>query len=257
MESEPLTNDSPTSEDEGNDAEDSPQEEDTEQDSRKTLRERIDGARQKVTKARGKTKEAVARTAPARKKISDAREAVDPRNITSRRWGFLWAVVASWVLGPQFFVACWDRLTAFFGQHQMMSGPDAMAFDLGHGPGRWFRDVVGRHWENGQMAHLVVCAAFGIVPLLLIACANTWKKYSRWFIGVAILGPAVYVTGVSYAGWSLTWEDIYLVTLFGSTWYCTVWVIEKKEPSFTRFLLMIPLASVVSGILLYSPGAVW
>lgn len=261
-EDEPLPVDSPTFSEKRNDQEPEEIEQDPQEEKqKKTLRERVADAREKVTKARGKVKEGTAkvakRTEPARKKVSDAREEVDPRNLTSRRWSFLWATLAAWLIGPQFLIAIWDRACDLFGQETLMSGPDAMGFGVLHGPGRWFRDQVALHWEGGSMGHLLVCAAFGVVPLILMACANAWPGYGRWFLGVAILGPVVYLIGVSYAGWTLTMTDFYLVTLFGSAWYCTVWLREKKDPGLPRLLLMIPLASVVSGALLYSPGAVW
>lgn len=211
--------------------------------------------RDRVTSTRDGVREGVEGTEPVPGKVPQVREHIDPRNFTSIRWSFLWATAASWAIGPQFLVALWDRTMRTFGQNQMMSGPEPMDFGLLNGPGRWFRDQVGHHWENGSMEYILVCAAFGIVPLILVAAANTWSNHARLLLGAAILGPVVYMIGVSYLGWTLTVGDLYLVTLFALAWYCTWWFIEKKEPSFTRFLLMIPLASVISGALLYSPGA--
>lgn len=257
-ESKVHTSDSPTFSENGNPQEEGESGQDhgpegSRENVRKTLGARLSLTKEKISKVRDKAAE---KTTPVRRRAADAREEVDPRNFTSRRWGFLWATTASWLVGPQFVVAVWDRAVSLCGQEIMMSGPRAMGFGFLHGPGRWFRDQVALHWETGTMGHLIACAAFGIIPLVLMAASNTWSQYARWFLGAAILGPCVYVIGVSYAGWVMTWTDFYLVTLFGSAWYCTV-RLREMEPGFRRFMMTIPLASVVSGALLYSPGAVW
>lgn len=277
-ESEPHTNNSPTFSEEGNPREggESVQDHDPqdpqENSEKRTLKGHFSAAREKIGSVRrkrepessdeeeempGESGEKDQETRTIRSKIADARKEIDPRNLTSRRWSFLWATAAAWLVGPRFLIAVWDRAVRVFGQSQMMSGPQPMGFGLLHGPGRWFRDQVALHWENGSMGHLVLCAAFGIIHLVLIAAANTWGHYARWLLGTAILGPCVYMIGVSYAGWVLTWTDFYLVALFSSAWYCAVRLKDTKERGFVRFVLMVPLASVVSGLLLYSPGAVW
>lgn len=226
-------------------------EEDVESEETKSLRERLTYVRQRTRDARGRFTE---KTAPAREKIDRAREAVNPATIHAKRWSFVWAAGASWLIGPQFLIALYDHVVRILGQDQMMSGPQPMGWGILHGPGRWMRDVTADAWENDGMIRLVICAAFGIIPLLLIAASNTWKHHSKWLLGVAILGPAVYVVGVSYTNWTLTWQDIYLVGIFSAAWYCTIWA-REQGPGFVRFLLLIPLASVVTGFLLYSPGA--
>lgn len=172
------------------------------------------------------------------------------------RWNFLWAFAISWTIGPHTLIAIWDRIALFIREPQLMSSDEPLEFRILNGPGRWFRDTVGQHWEDGTFDRIILCAAFGVIPLMLIGAANSWPQHGKWFLRTAILGPCVYVVGIAYAGWTLTWQDIYLVTLFATAAYCSVWLQKFKETGPRRCLLLVPIVSVLSG-LLYAPGAAW
>lgn len=221
------------------------------------LRQRAEALKARTAKAKASAVKAKAgagkKTGRIAKRVRPARDAV-AASVTNKRWGFLWAAGASWLIGPQTLVAAWDRIVLIFGMERYASGEEPMGWGLLHGPGRWFRDQVAANEENGTMLHLLACAAFGVVPLLVLAAHREWPQYGKWLLGLLVGAPALYLIGVSYWGWPLTWTDIYVAGLFASAWYCTVWAKSKDEGIF-RFLLMIPLASVVSGALLYSPGA--
>jgi hypothetical protein len=137
------------------------------------------------------------------------------------------------------------------GQPHLMSGSQPRSFGFMHGSGRWFRDVVAAAWENGHVGTVTLWAAFGLlVPIAAQILPRKWKV-------LFVVGPfSIYATGVSYADWSLNWTVMGVALLSACAWY-GMWAARKRETGFIRFLLLIPIASVVTGICLYSPGAVF
>lgn len=215
------------------------------------------GLRQRLAEAKARKdalrKQVSEKTALVSARIKPVRDTV-ASSLERKRWSFLWAMCFSWLIGIQFLVALWDRVMLIIELPQLVSGSHPMGFGLLHGPGRWFRDTLADHWENGGMGRLLLAAVCGIAPLLLAAAHGEKKKLGRLYFYGLLAVPTFYLIGVSYWGWPLEWTDIYVACLSGTAWYCTLWA-KEKEPGFTRMLLMVPLASVVSGALAYSPGA--
>ena len=108
-----------------------------------------------------------------------------------------------------------------------------------------------------------------------------------WLTRLAYLVPIVYLVGISYPGvitslfgspWTLEWWQIYTMGLFCTAYYFTMWAFDRIEkmhaerktmteeerekennfgPGIFHAILMMPLASIVTGVLLYAPGAAW
>lgn len=171
-------------------------------------------------------------------------------------WSMLWSFIICWSIGPQFFIALWDRVMKITGHHQLISGDEPMGFGLMNGPGIWFRDTVGTHWETGTMGRLFLCAAFGIIPLAFYGASREWTKYRTLFRACAIIPVCVFLLGISYAQWEMTYEDLYIVTLFATAFYCFAWFQEIKYPGMKRCLVFVPIASVLSGFM-YASNAVF
>jgi hypothetical protein len=214
------------------------------------LRQRIEEMKQRAAKAK---EQARAAQAVLKEKTNPVRTTLGTQ-MSRKRWSFVWAMATSWLIGPQFLLALWDRLILIADRPELLSGDQPMNWGLLHGPGRWFRDALADHWEHGNTGRLLLAAVCGIAPLLLAAAHGENRKLGRLYFYGLLAVPVLYLIGVSYWSWPLAWTDIYMAMLAGTAWYCTLWA-KEKEPGLTRMLLMVPLASVVSGILAYSPGA--
>lgn len=109
----------------------------------------------------------------------------------------------------------------------------------------------------------------------------------RWMTRAAYLVPVLFFVGVSYPEqvtwmfgepWTLEWWQIWVAALFCTAYYFTMWVFDRIErlhrsmaemseeekekaralgPGLFHVILVTPLASIVTGALLYAPGAAW
>lgn len=197
------------------------------------------------------------RTAPTRRVIGSAVHAVSPGS--SGRWSFLWSMGTAWSVSIQSLVALYDRVVSFVGAPQAMSGPKAMGWHLFEGPGHWFRDALQASWEAGQAERLFFLAAIGVVPLVVAQFAerithNGLRKAAGW-IGYGL--PVFWICSHSYfdSFGFRTWDELYLTGLAAAAWWGFNVSRSEGTTDFQKFLLRIPLASVICGVIAYSPGA--
>lgn len=197
------------------------------------------------------------KTAPTRRVIGSAAHAVSPAS--SGRWSFLWSMGAAWSVSVQSLVALYDRAVSFIGAPQLMSGPQAMGWHLFEGPGHWFRDALQASWEAGQAERLFFLAAIGVVPLAVAQFAERitrdgLRKAAGW-IGYGL--PVFWICSHSYIdsfGFR-SWDELYLTGLAAAAWWGFNVSRAEDVTDFQKFLLRIPLASVMCGVVAYSPGA--
>jgi hypothetical protein len=208
----------------------------------------------KTTAAAQKTGAA---TAPARATLRKAASAVSPAN--SGRWSFVWSMGAAWTLSFQTLIAVYDRAVSLIGAPQLMSGPQAMGWHLFEGPGHWFRDTLEYSWETGAAPRLFFLAAIGVLPIVVAQFAekitsHTLRKIAR-LAGYGF--PFIWACSHSYIdsfGFR-TWDELYLSGLAASAWYFLTCSFGEDVTDFQKFIRRIPLASVVCGLIAYSPGA--
>lgn len=188
---------------------------------------------------------------------------------------FMISSVVSWAIGPQILLAAYERIRF---------GTSTTDWGLLHGPGRWFRDTVGMAHETGRMGALIWAIILGLTPMIFMgvrnmaACHVAQGAYRgrlsslaiRWLTRAAYLVPVVYFTGVAYpesvtalfgAPWVLDWWQIYVMGLFCTAYYCTMWALDRIEKGlglgYFHVILMVPVASIVTGALRYGPDAAW
>jgi hypothetical protein len=229
-----------------------------------------DKVKVKASDASAKAGAAYTKTASTREKINKVKVFVDPRN--GQKWSFAWAVVASWVIGPQTMIAAYERLSG---------DPDPSGWGLMYGPGRWMRDTIKFAWEGGHMPALWMGALLGFIPMLIMSVPgkvlNT--RQMAWIVGG---GLAVYFTGSAedYHLWPpiQAWQ-LYVATLAAVAYYCGFIAFKRKQKANAaiedarvngvseegirsmgsgggpvQMLLMLPAASIFS-VVLYAPGA--
>lgn len=257
---------------------------------RKEAKEVLAPARQKVKeekKIAGQVVEPVIRT------VALARKALDPGNSKTKPYvtSFMISLGLSWAVGPQILTATYERLR--FGTSTtdwgVLHGPGrwfrdtvgmavetgqvaslVVAICLGLAPMMLFSirnataENLARSSYRGRMANIGI----------------------RWAARLPYLVPLVYVTGVAYpeyvtavfgSPWTLQWWQFWVAGLFCTAYYFTMWALDRIErfyqerqamseeernkvksmgPGLFHAVLMIPLASIVSGVL-YTPGAAW
>jgi len=229
---------------------------------------RIRAVVNRMREAKEVTKETVAKvTKPVREKVGGKVEAVkneaDPRQ--ARKWGLLWSTAASWVVAPGTVGALYDRGVNMFGSWTdsfpraayLDAGGVPHEWDLLEGPAWWVKNTVGTAWEAGLTPDLLASAGVGIAPVLALTLLHTgdggawgmFVKAMRWFV---MLGVAYYI-GFE---WFPQWWEVYLSALSAAAVYG--WMMAKRLSSeFLAFLCRIPAAAIVSGTILYSPGAIF
>lgn len=214
---------------------------------------------------------------PVQKAVASTRGMLDPKNGRTRPWvtSFFLSSIASWALGPQI-------LTALYAWLWLDITPED--WGLLKGPGRWFRDTLVMAEESGQNASVIWAAVMGLLPMVLMFTRNMAAGHLaqgtyqgrmgafaiRWLTRSAWLAPVIYFTGVAYpdqveavfgSPWAFEMWQFWVAGLFCTAFYCTLWVfdrIEKRLPlGATHVLLMIPLASIITGFCLNAPDAAW
>lgn len=214
---------------------------------------------------------------PVYKAIETVKTNLDPANGKTRPYvtSFMISSVVSWAIGPQIFVAAYER---------MRFGTSTTDWGILNGPGRWFRDTVGMAYESGRLGSLIWAAVLGLLPMIIMFARNQAAGYLaqgtyqgrlgmfgiKWLTRSAYLIPIVYFIGISYpdevtavfgSPWTLQMWQVWVASLFCLTFYCTMWVFDRVEKGlglgYVHVLLMTPLASVITGAVLYAPGAAW
>lgn len=241
---------------------------------RKQAKEILEPAKQKVSEEKALASEVLK---PVQAALGVVREGLDTQGGTTRPavTSFMISSAASWVVGPQILLASYERIRFH---------TSTTSWGVLHGPGRWFRDTVGMAYETDQMPSLVWAIVIGILPMLILNLRNVAashvgaspyqssfaRKNVRRLSMASPLVIVLYFTGISYPGWTeswfgvtwtLAWWQFWVMCLFCTAWYCTMWVFDRIEKhlelGFFHALLMVPLASIVTGVLLYAPGAAW
>ena len=214
---------------------------------------------------------------PVYKAIETVKTNLDPANGKTRPYvtSFMISSVVSWVVGPQILIALYERIRF---------GTSTTDWGILNGPGRWFRDTVGMAYESGHLGSLIWAATLGLAPMIIMFVRNVAANYVSqatyrgrlgdfviaWLTRSAYLIPIVYLVGISYpdevtaifgSPWTLQMWQVWVASLFCLTFYCTMWVFDRIEKGlglgYIHVLLMTPLASVITGAVLYAPGAAW
>lgn len=263
----------------------------------RTLKEKASSARTKWadgreaadTKKREVREEADRILAPAREKVAEeketASEAVKPvyRVIGAMNSGktrpyvtsFIFSSMVAWAASPQILVAAYERIRFH---------TSTTDWGLLYGPGRWFRDTLRMASETGQTGTLVWAIVLGLSPMILLGVRNMSASYLaqgsyrgrfaelgiKWLTRTAYLMPLVYLVGLSYpeyvtalfgSPWEMHWWQVWVMALFCTAYYFTMWVFDRVEKGlglgYFHVLLMTPLASIVTGAALNAPGAAW
>lgn len=229
-----------------------PTEKGEEKEWKKRLREAKEGAGKKLHKA------SVA-TAPARKGTATAFNSISPSK--GEPFSFFWSFVAAWLVSPQIVVAAADRIALLFGASRPLSGPEEpLAWGFLNGPGVWFQGQLSDYWGSGDQGRLLLLAVVGIAPVLVAQVSDgissvTARKFLLWF-GYGF--PAFFICSVSYfpiMGFH-SWDELYVTALFATAWWGFSFS-RTVGPGPTQFLLRIPLASIVFGVVSNSPGALF
>jgi ABC-type Mn2+/Zn2+ transport system permease subunit len=200
--------------------------------------------------------------------------------------------VISWAIGPQIFLAAYERIrfhtsTTSWG---ILNGPGrwfrdtiGMAVETDRMGSLIWAIILGLTpmvllgLRNATAGYLAESTYRGRLSALGV----------RWLTRIAYLVPVLFMIGLGYPGataalfgssWEMHWWQFWVAGLFCSAYYCTMWVFDRIEklnqrlaamsdeeraeaktmgPGFFHALLMTPLASIVSGLLLYAPGAAW
>lgn len=211
---------------------------------------RFESLREKAKVLKAKTdrpKEAVKKTAT---------------EVKGYRKPLLWATGISWVISLKTPVALYDRflrmtgdLLNFMPRHDYIShGGDPMEWGLLEGIGNWMQGTVKTLWEAGQADKILIAVALGIVPQVLMkwgASLDRWVNGTgKLFTWVACGGAAWYIA----FSWNPCWDEVYLTGLSSLAYYCTK-IGKDMQPSFGQIAMFVPVSGLVSGALMYSPGA--
>lgn len=190
--------------------------------------------------------------APVGEKLSGARNAFDASR--EKKWNILWSTAAAWLISPGALVAIYDRALLMFGvtsdsvprADYLASGGEAHTWDLVQGLAMWTKETVGAALEAGLADRVVIAVAVSVVPQLVMSINARWALWLSW------MGTAAFVAFF----WAPQWWEVYLSTLAGCAYYG--WTMAKRFRSdFLAFLFRIPMAAFVTGIISYSPGAIF
>lgn len=231
---------------------------------------------------------------PVQKVASIIRVSFEPGNGRARPYvsSFLLSCILSWAVGPQILIALYERIR--FGTSTtgwgILNGPGrwfrdtvGMAVETGQTKTLVWSAVLGltpmiilgvRNLSAGYLAQVTYRGKLATLGI-------------QWLTRAAYLTPLLYLVGISYPGavtwlfgspWILEWWQIWVMALFCITYYFTAWVLDRIEklnaersamsdeeraksqdmgPGIFHAVLMVPAASVISGVLLYAPGAAW
>ena len=172
-----------------------------------------------------------------------------------KRWSLLWAGAASWIVSPGTLAALYDHTIPVFGSwtenfpraDYLNSGGVPHEWDLLEGPAWWVRNTVQAAFESGATQDLFVAGLVGLIPTISLVSFN--HRIVRFF---TVIGAAYFI-GFE---WFPHWWEVYMATMAACAYYG--WTMANRIRSgFLACMLRIPMAALVSGSLLYSPGAIF
>jgi hypothetical protein len=232
---------------------------------------------------------------PVLKAVAAVRVGLSPGKGKTRPYvtSFMISVAASWAIGPQFLLAAaYERIrygtsTIDWG---LLQGPGRwfrdtlqMASETGQTVGLIAAICLGLapmvlfSFRSAVVEHIKRSPYYGKAAELAVK----WLTRLPWMV------PAAFLVGVAYPDyitawfgqpWTLGWWQIWVAGLFCAAYYCTLWVFDRMEklylarqtmsgeelersskmgPGLFHAVLMIPLASIISGALLNAQGAAW
>lgn len=210
--------------------------------------------RSALAKARtvtGSAKEKVSeKTKPVKDKVVNE---IDPKK--AQKWSLLWAGGASWVISPGTLAALYDRAVMLFGSWTesfpraefLNSGGMPHEWDLLQGPAWWVRNTVQDAFEAGVTSDLLAALVVGVVPTVALMRVN--HRIVRFFLVVGV----AYFVGFQ---WFPQWWEVYMATLAACAYYG--WTMANRiQSAFLACMFRVPVAAIVSGSILYSPGAIF
>lgn len=212
-----------------------------------------------VKQARQDVKDGVINTvAPPDSGVRAVATSVSSKVTNSSGWSYLWSLAAAWAVPVTFPVALLDRVVMVFGSPRPLSGTERMDWNLLHGPGRWFGDVIDAHVAAGDVGRLVALCAVGAVPVLFAQLGDRIvRRGLRKVLGWLAYGfPVFFICMPSYFD-SLGFhsaDDLYVATLAASSLWGFAYS-RTIDPGFARVVFRIPLAAVIVGLGLTAPGA--
>lgn len=231
---------------------------------------------------------------PVYRVIEAVKNGLHPSNGKTRPYvtSFMFSSVLSWAIGPQIFLAAYERIR--FGTETtdwgILHGPGRwfrdtmkMAHETDQMGALIWAIILG-------LAPMIFMGARNVAAGY-VAQATYRSRLAdagiKWLTRSAWLVPILYFTGIGYpdqiawlfgSPWTLEWWQVYVMGLFCMAYYFTMWVFDRIErlnrerqampeeertksqnmgPGLFHVILMVPLASVVTGALLNTPGAAW
>jgi hypothetical protein len=231
---------------------------------------------------------------PVHSAIRTVRANLDPSNGKTRPYvtSFLLSSIVSWIVSPQILTAAYERI--HFGTSTtgwgLLNGPGrwfrdtvGMAYESGQMGSLIWSAIMG-------LLPMIILTLRNIAAQRAAESVYQGRMSGfsiKWLNRLAYSALPVFFTGVSYptevtsifgSPWTFQMWQFWVAGLFCTAYYFTTWVLDRIErlnrermvlpeeereklkvmgPGIFHVLLMVPLASIVTGILLYAPGAAW
>lgn len=219
---------------------------------------------------------------------------LEPGNGKTRPYvtSFMISSVMSWAVGPQILIALYERIrfgtsTAGWG---ILNGPGrwfrdtvGMAYESGRTGSLIWAAIMGLTpmiimFTRNQVAGYLAQSTY---RGRMVGFSITWLTRSAYLVPIGFFIGVSYpdqISAVFGSPWTFEMWQFWVAGLFCMAFYMTMWVFDRIErlnrersvmsdeereksqsmgPGIFHALLMVPLASIVTGILLYAPGAAW
>lgn len=219
---------------------------------------------------------------------------LEPGNGKTRPYvtSFMISSVMSWAVGPQILIALYERIrfgtsTAGWG---ILNGPGrwfrdtvGMAYESGRTGSLIWAAIMGLTpmiimFTRNQVAGYLAQSTY---RGRMVGFSITWLTRSAYLVPIGFFVGVSYpdqISAVFGSPWTFEMWQFWVAGLFCMAFYMTMWVFDRIErlnrersvmsdeereksqsmgPGIFHALLMVPLASIVTGILLYAPGAAW
>ncbi|MGH8966931.1 MAG: hypothetical protein ACRDXB_16595, partial [Actinomycetes bacterium] len=231
---------------------------------------------------------------PVQAAAAAIKNGLDPANGKTRPYvtSFMISSVMSWAVGPQILTALYERIR--FGTSTtgwgILNGPGrwfrdtiGMAYESDRLGSLIWAAVMGLApmflmFTRNQVAGYLAQSTY---RGRMVTFSIRWLTRSAWLVPILFFVGVSYpdeVTAVFGSPWTFQMWQFWVAGLFCMAFYMTMWVFDRIErlnhersamseeereksqsmgPGIFHAVLMIPLASIVTGILLYAPGAAW
>lgn len=219
---------------------------------------------------------------------------LEPGNGKTRPYvtSFMISSVMSWAVGPQILIALYERIrfgtsTAGWG---ILNGPGrwfrdtvGMAYESGRTGSLIWAAIMGLTpmiimFTRNQVAGYLAQSTY---RGRMVGFSITWLTRSAYLVPIGFFIGVSHpdqISAVFGSPWTFEMWQFWVAGLFCMAFYMTMWVFDRIErlnrersvmsdeereksqsmgPGIFHALLMVPLASIVTGILLYAPGAAW